>query len=159
MCLSEVTRELTFCILSNMPCHVGVGHQVPNLLFVLERFTISALSSVNPFFFFFFKGYETNLLVVENGLPELCFRGRVSSTFVINQERNYIWSKEKKSSVMAGRDEAVPVHRAVNLPAESNHYCQLNHFRLTWRQNGELSAPLPVRKERFSPPFIGMMNK
>lgn len=111
------------------------------------------------FFFFFFNGYETNLLVVENGLPELCFRGRVSSTFVINQERNYMWSKEKKSFVMAGRDETVLIHRAVNLPAESNHYCQLNHFRLTWRQKGELSAPLPVRKERFFPPFIGMMNK
>lgn len=53
---------------------------------------------------------------------------------------------------MAGQDERVPNHRAVKLPAESNHYCQLNHFRLTWRQNGDLSTPLPVRKERFFPP-------
>lgn len=69
-------------------------------------------------------------------------------------------SKENKSFIMAGQDETVPIHRVVNLAAESNRYCQLNHFRLTWRQNGELSTPLPVRKKRvyFFSPLIGMGN-
>lgn len=88
------------------------------------------------------------------GCLKSCFRVCIS-TFVINQEHNYIWSKEKKSFTVAGQDETVPIHMAANLPVESNHYCQLNHFRLTWRQNRELSTPLPVRKKIFFPHFIG----
>lgn len=141
------------CILCNVRCWVRVHLQVSILPFVLERFAISAVSSVN----LFFNGYKTNVAMVENWLPQSCFRVCIS-TFVINQERNYICSKEKKSFTVAGQDETVPIHMAANLPVESNHYCQLNHFRLTWRQNRELSTPLPVRKRIFFPHFIGTMH-
>lgn len=70
------------CILCNVRCWVRVHLQVSILPFVLERFAISAVSSVN----LFFNGYKTNVAMVENWLPQSCFRVCIS-TFVINQER------------------------------------------------------------------------
>ena len=48
-------------ISSNVRCYIRVCHKALFLLFVLERFAISALSLMN--LFFFFNDYKTNMVV------------------------------------------------------------------------------------------------